>query len=275
MTKRVCCFIGSGAMSSAIASGLLSSHVELFDEYRFVDHNQEQLERVRSRGDKRCQTFLGPELAVFPGESAVLVLAVKPQAATSAAQKLLPLLSPNHLVISVMAGVRLATLREMLGPHCRLVRVMPNAALTVGHGATAFAGHPSATKLDVQLTRSIFSASGYCTEVAESLLDAVTGVAGSGPAYVAVFIEALADGGVRMGLPRNLARELAVNTVIGSGKMLLSESYASPAVLKDLVASPGGTTIAAIASLEQNRFRYAVIEAVRAATTRAQELSKL
>jgi pyrroline-5-carboxylate reductase len=191
------------------------------------------------------------------------------------AKALAPLLSTEHVVVSIMAGVRLATLRAMLGPTCRLVRVMPNAALMVGHGASAFAVDGSATPDDVAMTRLMFSTSGYCAEVSESMLDAVTGLAGSGPAYVAVFVEALADGGVRMGLPRPLARDLAVHTVLGSGKMLLSPQYTSPALLKDIVGSPGGTTMAGLAALEEHRLRFAAIEAVRAATQRAQELAKL
>ena len=279
MLPRVICFIGSGAMASAVADGLLASAAPLFQEYVFVDPDPAQLAKVSARQNATCTGYRTPALALEHLHATpcrvVFLLAVKPQAAAAVAKDLAPFLSDAHTVLSIMAGVRLGTLRSLLGPQCRLVRVMPNAALMVGHGASAFAADVSATADDIAVTRRIFSAAGYCAEVSEGLLDAVTGLAGSGPAYVAVFVEALADGGVRMGLPRPLARDLAVHTVLGSGKMLLQPQYASPAVLKDLVASPGGTTMAGLAALEAHRLRFAAIDAVRAATQRAQELSKL
>lgn len=176
----------------------------------------------------------------------------------------------NKLVISIVTGLSVEKLEAAAGEGVRVVRVMPNTPALVGQGAAALARGGAATDADVVLTRSIFEAVGRIVEVKESLLDAVTGLSGSGPAYIYLVIEALADGGVRMGLPRDLALQLAAQTVAGAAAMVL-ETGLHPAVLKDQVTSPGGTTIAALESLEKNSARHAMIEAVRVAAERSRE----
>jgi pyrroline-5-carboxylate reductase len=176
------------------------------------------------------------------------------------------------VVVSILAGVPLNKL-EPVFPGRALVRVMPNTPATVGAGMSAIAPGKFVQRAHLELVKGIFQAVGEVVEVPESMLDAVTGLSGSGPGYVAILIEALTDGGVCVGLPRVIASQLALQTVFGTAK-LLQETGMHPAELKDRVTSPGGTTIAGIAKLESNGFRSAVIEAVKAAYFRSQELGK-
>jgi pyrroline-5-carboxylate reductase len=204
-------------------------------------------------------------------QSEILVLAVKPQQMAGALTELRPHIAPGKLVVSVAAGVRLAQLAEGLADGVRLVRVMPNAPALVGCGASAYSLGPGAAPADAERVKKIIAGVGVTFEVDEKLLDAVTGLSGSGPAFVCVVIEALSDGGVRMGLPRAVATALAVQTVRGTAEMLAA-SGDHPAALKDRVASPGGTTIAGLAALETHGLRGALIAAVEAATRRSVEL---
>ncbi|MCZ2342365.1 MAG: pyrroline-5-carboxylate reductase [Bacteroidales bacterium] len=203
----------------------------------------------------------------------VLILAVKPQTMPDVLAGLKRALTPEHLVVSIAAGVTLTQLGAALGATTRLVRVMPNTPCLIGASASAYAASPQATPADQELVATLFGAVGEAFAVPEKLLDAVTGLSGSGPAYVYVMIEALADGGVRMGLPRDVALRLAAQTVLGSAQMVL-ETGQHPAALKDAVASPGGTTIAGLHALERGGLRAALMNAVEAATLRAEELGK-
>ena len=202
----------------------------------------------------------------------LVVLAVKPQMMASVLAEIAPHLQPRHLVVSIAAGVTLAQLATGLGATTRLIRVMPNTPCLVGASAAGIAVGSTAKAEDATLVKSLFTAVGIAHVVPEYQLDAVTGLSGSGPAYVYVMIEAMADGGVRAGLPRDVALALAAQTVFGSAKMVL-ETKQHPAALKDAVASPGGTTIAGLHALEQAGFRGAVMDAVQAATLRAKELA--
>ncbi len=203
-------------------------------------------------------------------QSDVLVLAVKPQHMAEALGPLRDAVTDKHLVISVAAGIKLAKIAELL-PHGRLVRVMPNTPCLIGEGASAFCLGRGATPQDAALVEQALAAVGRAVAVEEKLLDAVTGLSGSGPAYAFVMIEALSDGGVRMGLPRNVATLLAAQTLQGAAAMLLA-SGEHPGVLKDQVASPGGTTIAGLQALEAGGLRAALMAAVEAATRRSTEL---
>ena len=205
--------------------------------------------------------------------SDIIILAVKPQQMESVLADLRPQIAPGKLVVSVAAGVRLARLAAGLAPGVRLVRVMPNAPCLVGQGASAYCLGPDATPADGVRVAKIFSAVGTAYELEEKLLDAVTGLSGSGPAFVCVVIEAMSDGGVRMGLPRAVATALAVQTVRGAAEML-TVGGEHPAALKDKVASPAGTTIAGLAALESHGLRGALIAAVEAATRRSIELGE-
>jgi pyrroline-5-carboxylate reductase len=184
-----------------------------------------------------------------------------------------PSLRSSQLVISIAAGITLRAIAQGLGESTRLVRVMPNTPCLVGASATGFAPGAGATPEDAALVGKLFGAVGVVHRVPEQLLDAVTGLSGSGPAFAYLFIEALADGGVKCGLPRGVALELAAQTVLGAAKMVL-ETGQHPGALKDAVASPGGTTIAGLHALERAAFRAAAMDAVEAATQRAQELGK-
>lgn len=207
----------------------------------------------------------------------VVLLAVKPQVFSAIAQELAEIVEltvqvHSPLVISILAGVTLSQL-EAAFPQLPVIRAMPNTPATVGAGITAIClGAYTHTKHH-QIAQQVFSAVGEVVEVPEYLMDAVTGLSGSGPAYVALMVEALADGGVAAGLPRAVANQLALQTVLGTAT-LLHESKMHPAELKDRVTSPGGTTIAGIAQLEKAAFRSALIQAVKAATERSQELGK-
>lgn len=179
----------------------------------------------------------------------------------------------DKLIVSIAAGVTISTIQSLLGSGVRVVRVMPNTPCLVGETAAAYALGANATKADGDVVNSLLSACGVAVPVKESMLDAVTGLSGSGPAYVYIMIEAMADGGVRMGLPRQMALQLAAKTVLGAAKMVI-ETAEHPGMLKDKVASPGGTTIAGIEALEKGSFRATVMSAIRAATERSKELGK-
>jgi pyrroline-5-carboxylate reductase len=204
-------------------------------------------------------------------QSDVVFLAVKPQHAADVMQEIKAAGVGDKLFVSIMAGVTLAKLSAGLGTE-RVVRVMPNTPSLVGQGAAAYACGSGVKTGDSQRVAELLAAVGIAVELNEKLLDAVTGLSGSGPAFVYVVIEALSDGGVRMGLPRNVATQLAAQTVLGAAQMVLGGEH--PAVLKDRVASPGGTTIAGLQALEDRGLRAALIAAVEAATLRSQELGK-
>lgn len=208
--------------------------------------------------------------------SDVVILAVKPQDM----QKLLTSLAKNRnretgkvLFLSIAAGIHLKNLESWLGGKARVIRSMPNTPALVLHGASAFARGNNATGKDATTAKSILGAVGTVDEVTEALLDAVTGLSGSGPAYVYTVIEALADGGVLMGLPRAAALQLAAQTVAGAAQMVI-QTCKHPAALRDEVTSPGGTTIAGLEQLEKQGLRNALVQAVRKATERSRELSK-
>jgi pyrroline-5-carboxylate reductase len=205
--------------------------------------------------------------------SDVVILAVKPQQMAEVLKAAKAQIKASHLIVSIAAGVSLKTMTDVLGAKSRLVRVMPNTPCLVGKGASAFALGGKATEEDGQVVEQLLSTVGIAISVPEKLLDAVTGLSGSGPAYVYLAIEAMSDGGVRTGLPRDIATKLAAQTVLGAAAMVL-ETGEHPAALKDAVASPGGTTIAGLHALENGGLRSALINAVEAATLRSRELGQ-
>lgn len=261
--------IGGGVMAEAILSRLLQRSLFAPQEVLVSDPQAERRHYL-------SQTY-GIGVTAdnqSPAEATdAILLAIKPQIVDQVALELQGSSSLHQsCLISILAGVTLSKL-ERLFPDHSIIRVMPNTPATVGAGMSAIAIGTHVSEAQIRLTQSIFAAVGEVVELPERLLDAVTGLSGSGPAYVAIFIEALADGGVAAGLPRAIAQQLALQTVWGTAD-LLRQTALHPAILKDRVTSPGGTTIAGVAALEQAGFRSATIEAVKAAYQRSVELGQ-
>jgi pyrroline-5-carboxylate reductase len=262
--------IGGGVMGEAIVSRLIIKNVYAKDAVLVSDPQLERRNFLQEKyGIKVTETNT---LAASAKE--VVLLAIKPQIFDKVAADISNsnCLDRSSVIISILAGIPLSKL-ESAFPQQPIIRAMPNTPATVGAGMTAIASGNYVKPEHLQLAKSIFSAVGEVVEVPESMMDAVTGLSGSGPAFVAIAIEALADGGVAAGLPRPIANQLALQTVLGTAQ-LVKESKLHPAELKDRVTSPGGTTIAGVAELEKNGMRSALIEAVKAAYRRSQELGR-
>jgi pyrroline-5-carboxylate reductase len=261
-------FMGTGQMATSLASGLVRSLLKP-EQISGYDPLPAARERFAAACGAGARITAAPAAAL--DSATLIVLAVKPQVMAAALNDVRAALPPQALVVSVAAGITLQTLSAALPEGTRIVRVMPNTPCLIGRGASGLAPGASATADDINRVTELLQTVGIVEVVSESLLDAVTGLSGSGPAYVFQFLEALADGGVRMGLPRATALRLAAQTLAGAADMQL-QSGQHPAVLKDSVASPGGTTIAGLHALETGAFRAAVMDAVVAATRRSQEL---
>jgi pyrroline-5-carboxylate reductase len=228
-------------------------------------------ERAKELTTAHPGLHIGQDNLAAAKEAEVIVLSVKPQGMDKLVKQIAPAIDSGKLVISIAAGVPIAAMQKGLGNGTRVIRAMPNTPALVGLGATALSAGEHATENDLQLASKIFQAVGIATVLDENLLDAVTGLSGSGPAYVFLVIEALSDAGVKVGLSRHVALKLAAQTVLGSAKMLL-ETGAHPGTLKDQVTSPGGTAIAGLHTLEAGGLRTTLIDAVEAATRRSKEL---
>ncbi len=262
-------FLGAGKMATALARGWLQAGLVTPTAVSASD----PVPQARAAFTKETGLAAVDDNRQVAKLHKVLVLAVKPQNMPALLADIRPAVTAEHLVISIAAGVTLGQLADGLGAGRRLVRVMPNTPCLVAASASGYAAAASATGADLQLVDRLLGSVGKAFALPEKLLDAVTGLSGSGPAYVFVLIEALSDGGVRMGLPRDVATQLAAQTVFGSAKMLL-ETGQHPAALKDQVASPGGTTIAGLHALERAGLRAALMDAVEAATLRSADLGK-
>jgi len=259
-------FIGAGNMGEALIRGLVGGKV-----VRPADLWVSELDAARrARLVKGYRVRAAADNADLARRCGVIVLAVKPQLVGAVLAGIAPAAGRAKLVVSVAAGVTLGAIEGAL--KARVVRTMPNTPALVGEGATAIAWGRGVTAADKKLVRRLFGAVGTTVEVAEGLMDAVTGLSGSGPAYVFTVIQALADGGVQAGLPRGIALQLAAQTVLGAAQMVLATG-AHPHQLRDQVASPGGTTIRGIAELEERGVPGAFMAAVRAAAARSRELS--
>lgn len=262
-------FLGAGQMATALAGGWAKAG--LLDVARSLASDPYPTAREKFQAATGVKTTASNRDVAAACD--VLVLAVKPQMMAALLAEVRDAIPAGKLVVSIAAGVTLKALADGLGAGVPVVRVMPNTPCLVGASASGYTPGPAATAAHVELVGSLFGAVGKAVRVTEPQLDAVTGLSGSGPAFVYAFIEALADGGVRMGLPRDVALALAAQTVLGSAQMVLQTGQ-HPGALKDAVASPGGTTIAGLHALERAAFRAAAMDAVEAATKRSQELGK-
>jgi len=265
-------FVGAGAMAEAIIRGIVASKAEGVT----IAAADPFPARHAVIAEAAPGAFTSTDNAEVLARSDLVVLAVKPQVMGSAMGTLSSSVDvARHLVVTIAAGISTAALEALLPAGARVVRVMPNTPCLCGETAAALCRGAKATDADVAAVRAMMTASGgQIFEVPEYQMDAVTGLSGSGPAYVYLMIEALADGGVRAGLPRPVALGLAAQTVYGSAKMV-QHTGLHPGLLKDQVCSPGGTTIAGVHALEAGGFRAAIMDAVVAASTRSAELSKL
>ena len=269
MQERNVLLIGGGNMGSALLRGIIRSGLAPAPKITVVDILPGLLGELRALHGVNVDVTPGPHVAAAD----VIILAVKPQILGRVIDDIRDSVSPRQLVISILAGVQSTRIRDLLGRNNPVIRVMPNIAATVDAAASALAGCDPATEEHYRVAETLFGAVGEVVRVEEKLLDAVTGLSGSGPAYVYTVIEALCDGGVHMGLPRDVAMKLAAQTVLGAAK-LVQASGEHPAVLRDRVTTPGGTTAAALRKLEDRGLRAALLSAVSAATARSRELNR-
>jgi pyrroline-5-carboxylate reductase len=262
--------IGAGRMATALARGFVRAGIFNADAIFASDPSTAAREAFeRETPGANVYDVNGPVVE----RASVLLLAVKPQQMPAVLAEIRDAIRPDVLVISIAAGITLEGLAAGLPPEQRIVRVMPNTPCLIGRGASCFSLGRHANRTDAELVQTLLSAVGSAFEVPESQLDAVTGLSGSGPAFVYSMMEALTDGGIAAGLPPHLAAELAARTVAGAAEMVL-QTGETPAVLRDRVTSPGGTTQAGLAVLKKHGFTDAVAEAVTAATRRSAELGR-
>ena len=266
--KRIA-IIGVGNMGEALIGGIVKTG--LVDSARIVafDADRERLKTV----SEKWKIVAANDNTKAVRDSDVILLAVKPQIIPAVLDEIRSTITPGHMLLSIAAGVRTSLIEERLTMPCPVVRAMPNTPALVGCGIAAICPGAFAGKEHLVLAQTLLGAVGDVVVVTENQMDAVTGLSGSGPAYVYTLIEALSDGGVKMDLPRSIAIKLAAQTVLGAARMVI-ETGEPPAILRDRVTSPGGTTIAGMQVLESKGFRDAAISAVEAATRRSEELGK-
>ena len=260
-------FLGAGKMASALAKGFIAAKI-VSPRQIIASDLMENARAAFARDVGGTVTNANLEVLQFAN---VLILAVKPDQVLAVLNELKPGFTEKHLLVSIAAGVTLAKLEEALPLRARVIRVMPNTPALVGAGASGYALGSHANGDDGELAQRLLGAVGVAFAVKESLLDAVTGLSGSGPAYAFQIIEALSDGGVAAGLPRDVATRLAAQTLLGAAKMVL-ETGLHPGALKDMVTSPGGTTIEGLHEMEKGKVRGALINAVRAASEKSRKL---
>lgn len=262
--------IGAGHMGQALIGGLLQAKLIPSKNIVASRRNTEALEELR----RRWGIHGSADNTKAASGADIIILAVKPQASGAVLDELAPVLSKNQMVLSLMAGITTASISKKLRSPCAVVRAMPNTPASVGAGATAMAAGAHAGEKELALAGAIFGSVGTAVVLPESAMDAVTGLSGSGPVYIFMVIEAMIDGGVKMGIPRAIARQLAAQTVFGAAKLVL-ETGKHPAILKDEVTTPAGTAINAIHTLEAKGLRSVLIDAIASATLRSQEISRL
>jgi pyrroline-5-carboxylate reductase len=266
MLDKKIAFLGGGNMAEALIKGMLSADVAKSRQMIVTDTSTTRLEYL-----KKYNINIAKNNQEAVRQAEIVLLCVKPQVMDAVLAEIATAADSSKLVISIAAGITIGRMEKALTAHPRVIRVMPNTPALVLAGAAGLTKGSTATNEDMALAQEIFTAVGRAVVVEEKLLDAVTGLSGSGPAYVFTVIEALSDAGVKVGIPRPLALELAAQTVFGSAKMVL-DTKEHPAKLRDMVTSPGGTTIAGMHELEKGKLRAVLMNAVEAATNRSREL---
>lgn len=262
-------FIGGGNMGEALIKGFLAAGLLKADQIRVFEVMPERLEYLRAT----YSICLSSSIADLAKTSEILILAVKPQVMSSVLGEMSAHLENRPLVISIAAGVPLSTLLGAFPDGVPAIRVMPNTPALVQEGASALARGPHVSQAQMDQALALFRAVGAAVEVEEKWMDTVTGLSGSGPGYILLLLESFIDAGVLMGLPRPIARELVLQTVSGTVRMV-RETGKHPAELKDMVTSPGGTTIRGLEVLEEQGVRGSIMRAIEAATLRSMELGK-
>ncbi|MEM1269890.1 MAG: pyrroline-5-carboxylate reductase [Bacteroidota bacterium] len=271
LSEKTLAFIGAGNIGRALIGGLLRRELIPAERIRATRRNPYAVDELREQ-------FPGVHFGVDNAEAVagadLIVISVKPQNAPAVFNEIQPHVPESAVVVSILAGVTTTSVATALDQDLAVIRAMPNTPALVDEGATAVAPGRFASDADLDDARELFGAVGKVETVPEYLMDAVTGLSGSGPAYVYMVIEALTDGGVKQGLTRSTALRLAAQTVFGAAKLVL-ETGKHPAILRDEVTTPGGTSIAAVAELESHGLRTMLINAVATATERSQELSRM
>jgi pyrroline-5-carboxylate reductase len=271
LNDKIIAILGAGNMGDALVSGLIGSKSSAPQNIICTDVRQNMLDEIESKYKVR---ITGNNLEAVD-DADIIIYAVKPQILSAVLIETAPKLNMSKLVISIAAGVPLAAMETCVQKDLRLIRVMPNIAAAVKEAATAIAAGEHATQEDISLAMEIFNSIGKCIFLKENyLMDATTGLSGSGPAYIFLIVDALADAGVKVGLSRQDSLFLAAQTVLGAAKLLI-ETQEHPSQLKDKVTSPGGTAIAGLATLESGGLRTTLINAVEAATNRSKELGEM
>lgn len=263
-------FLGGGAMGEALMTGLLRASLVAPSELHVSDVSAGRLDQLKQKLGVNVTT----DNSAVVREADIVILAVKPQVIAPLLKEIAHVTRPEHTFISIAAGITIDFIESCLEGPIPVVRVMPNTPCLVGEGASAISAGKHAGGESVKKALAIFAAAGKAVEVPESLLDCVTGLSGSGPAYMYVILEGFIDGAVRLGLPRDTARVLIAQTMLGTAKMVL-ETGEHPGKLKDMVTTPGGTTMAGLFALEEGALRALLMKAVAAATQRSRELSGL
>lgn len=261
-------FIGGGAMGEALVTGLLRAGLVAPSQVYISDISEQRRAQLR----QKLSVNTTADSCVVTKEADIVIISVKPHVAVQVLKEIAAVARPEQIFISIAAGVTISQIESCLAGPVPIVRVMPNTPCLVGEGASAVSAGRHAGEESIKAAMAIFNAAGKAVEVPESLLDCVTGLSGSGPAYMYLILESLIDGAVRLGLPGNIARELAAQTMLGAAKMVL-ETTEHPARLKNMVTTPGGTTAAGLFALEEGALRSVLMKAVAEATRRSCEMS--
>jgi pyrroline-5-carboxylate reductase len=262
-------FIGSGNMGEALIKGITVASFFENKDIIVTDIRKERLEQIK----KMYRVNVTTDNRYAVRKSDIIVLALKPQIIAKVIGDVADLIDKSKLIITIAAGITINSIHKILGKRGRVMRVMPNTPAIIQEGISAIACGDGILKGDLKITQKIFNAVGKTVVVEESMMDAVTGLSGSGPAYVFLIIESLIDAGVKMGLPRDISKVLSIQTIIGAARLAL-ETGEHPGKLKDMVTSPGGTTIAGLHALEDGGLRSALINAVESAARKSEELGR-